>query len=128
MRCNAKTNNQRFQKEHWQKVHHELMESSAERFTTIENDHEISYNCTECHDTKICETWGTCQKCNVPKQFVKSDPSKIVKDFVAANETKSDTNSEEYKEDMRKYNEARNNYFPKAKSRTANRQKLRMQA
>ena len=83
MRSNAKSNNRRFQKEHWQKVHHELMESNATKLHEAEAIYNLQYECVDCLDTKICETWGTCQKCNIPKQCVELDPSKIVKDFQA---------------------------------------------
>ena len=48
---------QKFKKEYWQNAYNELMESSAQKFIQIENDHEIEYECTECFDTKLCETW-----------------------------------------------------------------------
>ena len=45
---------QKLKKEYWQNTHHELMESSTEKFTQIERGHEISYSCTKCFDTKLC--------------------------------------------------------------------------
>ena len=72
---------QKMKKEHWQNVHHELMESSAERFEQIELSNDSHYNCVDCLDTKECTIFGVCSKCHVPATIAKQNPNDKIKVF-----------------------------------------------
>ena len=95
-----------------------LMNSDASALLKTEESAGLaSTKCTSCNGTQLCSTWGAMSALLRPKECNQNNPSQKVKDYSNSNPTpKLDVDSEEYKEHMRKYDEARNKNFPKTKS------------